>query len=96
MSLLLLCMLVILFALKLVFNRASRGNVDFHKGFWVGVVMMASSLSITQDIFGKEAYIQEIASAWVSPWVTLPLILLLITFWIYDIWCYYKEKKESK
>jgi hypothetical protein len=59
------------------------------KAFWAGFLAHASFMSLHQDFYGKETWLQMAAIGWVTAWVTVPLALLLLI----TAGCLLSEKK---
>ncbi len=44
-------------------------------GWWSGVLMTLAVLSLYQDFFGRDRYIEIVRAGWVSGWITVPLAI---------------------
>lgn len=54
--------------------------------YWIGSLCTMAAISLGQDIIGKEAYIAYISSHWVTPWITVPVSILILIFCIFYIY----------
>ena len=48
------------------------------KGFWAGSFITTAYHSLLQDIIGKEAYLKIADAGWISPFITVPMALILL------------------
>lgn len=47
--------------------------------FWAGAASAGSVLSLYQDWFGLEGYIERVRDGWISEWVSVPIAIAALT-----------------
>jgi hypothetical protein len=89
---------ILLISFFFVFYIAAKIISKNHKlyghGIVTGVVIMVTAQSLTQDIYGKQAFLEWANTHWANPWITVPLAIFLVVAWLAGEYIDFRGDKE--
>ena len=53
--------------------------------YFIGCLCTIATISLIEDIIGIEAYINLIKTFWISPWITIPIAIIILLYCIFYI-----------
>ena len=58
-----------------------NNKISVNNCFWAGWAFCIAFISIAQDLIGQESYIYLIQNYWISAWISIPIMLVIMLAW---------------